>query len=354
MAFPAGTFAEGEDIDSGLREALSRLGGESFSFLIEAIGARYEPLQAQRPVGSLLHPSDFTSSYLHDPVNDRMRLSWQRSILEPLTDRVVYDEIVVGHEGYITGADIALHARPARPMEPDRLAAVRRQQQLIHPHLLVGDALRRQRETGQSVIRDAGEEDFDGVTYRVVEISALPRPIRLFMSPAGGQVSHLVTQENDFPCGDVEIVVAFTDWRRVDYYEFPYNVELSRDGVVIRTETRQRIELSPRFDPDTFLLPATVPFDPVVAERGLISEQWIHRATGMGAPISLHSEEVVPVQISPDVVCLGGGIHHSLAVALDCAVVVIDPPQHEERSLAVIKAVRAIWPDKPIKHLGDR
>ena len=82
MAFPAGTFAEGEDIDSGLREALSGLGVEAFSFRIEAIGARYEPLQAQRPVGSLLHPSDFKATYLHDPRNDRMRLSWQRSILE--------------------------------------------------------------------------------------------------------------------------------------------------------------------------------------------------------------------------------------------------------------------------------
>ncbi|MFC1511600.1 MBL fold metallo-hydrolase [Candidatus Latescibacterota bacterium] len=48
---------------------------------------------------------------------------------------------------------------------------------------------------------------------------------------------------------------------------------------------------------------------------------------------------------------IGGGIHHSLAIALDSGVVVVDPPQHEERSLAVIEAVTSRWPDKPITHL---
>lgn len=48
---------------------------------------------------------------------------------------------------------------------------------------------------------------------------------------------------------------------------------------------------------------------------------------------------------------MGGGIHHSLAIALETGVVVVDPPQHEDRSLAVIRAVTARWPDKRISHL---
>jgi glyoxylase-like metal-dependent hydrolase (beta-lactamase superfamily II) len=283
-----------------------------------------------------------------------MRLSWQRAILEPLTATVVYDEIVVGNEGYISGPDVALHPPPARPMTSDRLAAVVRQQYLLNPQLLVADAVRRQRDTRQQVIRYVGRQELDGAPHRVVEIDALPRPIRLFVALDSNHVTRLVTQENDFPCGDVEIVVAFSDWRRHNGLAVPYQVELSWEGQVVHRETRQRIEVNPQLDPDYFVLPETQPFDLDVAERGLVNEQWVHRALAMGAPISLDAGEVVSVPITPDVVTMGGGggsIHHSLAIALDSGVVVVDSPQHEDRSLAVIGAVTARWPDKPITHL---
>ena len=45
---------------------------------------------------------------------------------------------------------------------------------------------------------------------------------------------------------------------------------------------------------------------------------------------------------------IAGGMHHSMAIALDRGVVVVDPPQHEERSLAVIAALSAKWPDRRI------
>ena len=351
MSFPLGASAQDDDVSSGLAETLDSLDARSISFRIEAQGARLEPLQALRPEGSPLRPSDFEVVAVHDLARNRMCLSWQRAFLEPLTGRIVFDEIVVGNEGYISGPDVALGPQPARPMPSDRLAAVRRQQYLLNPQLLVGDALRRQRDTGQQVIRYVGRQELDGAPHRVVEIDTLPRPVRLFVALDSNQVSRLVTQENDFPCGDVEIVVAFSDWRRHNGLAVPYQVQLSWDGRVLHRETRQRAEVNPQLDPHTFDLPKTLPFDPEAAERGLFNEQWIHRALAMGAPISLDAGEVVPVAITPDVVTMGGGIHHSLAIALDSGVVVVDPPQHEERSLAVIKAVTARWPDKPITHL---
>jgi glyoxylase-like metal-dependent hydrolase (beta-lactamase superfamily II) len=351
MPFSLELSAQDDDINSGIAEVLGALDSRSFSFRLEAQGTRWEPLQALRPEGPPLHPSDFEVVAVHDPARDRMRLSWQRSILEPLTDSVVYDEIMVGNEGYISSADVVLYPLPARPMPSDRLAAVRRQQCLLNPQLLVGDALRRQNDTGQQVIRYIGRQELDGAPHGVVEIVALPRPIRLFVALDSNQLSRLVTQENDFPCGDVEIVVVFSDWHRHSGFAFPYQVELSWEGVVIQRETRRRIEVNPRLEPDTFVMPETQPFDPKAAERGLFSEQWIHRATAMGVPISLDAGPVVLVRLSPNVVSIGGGTHHSLAIALDSGVVVVDPPQHEDRSLAVIESVKATWQDKPITHL---
>lgn len=349
MALSPGLSTQDDDIELGID--LSLLDPRSFSFRIQAEGTRLEPLQSLRPEGPPLKPSEFTVVAVHDPARDRMRVGWQRAFLEPLTAKVAYDEIVVGNEGYVTGPDVALHPQPAGPMRSDRLAAVRRQQQLLNPHLLVGDALRRQRETGRRVTRCVGRQDIDGAPHGIVEIDALPRPIRLFVALDSNQVSRLVTQENEFPCGDVEIAVAFSDWRRENGLAFPYRVEMSREGVVIHREMRRQIEVNPQLHPDTFLLFETLPFDPESAERGLINGQWIHRGLAMGAPISLDTGDVVLVRIAPDVVSVGGGIHHSMAVALDSGVVVVDPPQHEDRSLAVIRAVSARWPDKRITHL---
>jgi len=338
-------------MDSGIAEALESLDGRSACFRIEAQGSRWEPLQALRPEGPPLQPSDFVISAVHDLAHDCMRLSWQRTFLEPLTATVNFDEIVAGNKGYISGPDIALGPQPAHPMKSDRLAAVRRLQYLLNPQLLVGDALRRQHDTGKQVIRHAGRQELDGAPHGVVEIAAFPRPIRLFVALDTHQVSCLVTQENDFPLGDVEISVVFSDWRRESGLAFPYQVELSWEGVVLHRETRRRIEVNPKFAPDTFVLPQTLPFDPEAAERGESHAQWMHRSLAMGAPIVLEAGKVVPVPIAPDVVTLGGGIHHSLAVALESGVVVIDSPLHEDRSLAVIDAVKARWPDKPITHL---
>jgi len=351
MSFSLGTSAQDDGVESGIAEALESLDARSVSFRIKAQGSRWEPLQALRPEGTPLRPSDFNVVAVHDLARDRMCLSWQRTFLEPLTATVDFDEIVVGNEGYISGSDIALHPQPARPMQSDRLAAVRRQQYLLNPQLLVGDALRRQHDTGQQVIRYVGRQELDGVLHGVVEIAGLPRPVRLFVALDSKQVSRLVTQENDFPCGDVDIVVAFSDWRRDSGLAFPYQVELSWEGAVMHRETRQRIEVNPQLEPDTFVLSETLPFDPRLAERGVINAQWIHRALAMGAPMILDAGQVVLVPFTTDVVSIGGGIHHSMAIALDSGVVVIDPPLHEDRSLAVIQAVTAKWPDKAITHL---
>ncbi len=351
MPFSQRSAAQDDEIDIGIADVLASLDARSVPFRVTAQGSRWEPLQALRPEGPPLRPSAFDIVATHDLAHDRMCVAWRRAILEPLTDTVVYDEVVVRNEGYISGADVALHPQPARPMTSDRLAAVRRQQYLLNPQLLVGDALRRQRDTGQQVIRYVGREEIDGAPHAVVEIDALPRPIRLFVDQDSNQVSRLATLENDFPRGDVEIIVAFSDWRRHDGLAFPYQVALSWDGVVLHGETREHVEVNPQLDEATFVMPQTLPFDPEEAERGLFNEQWIHRALAMGAPISLDAGEVESVDITPDVVTFGGGIHHSMAIALESTVVVVDPPQHEERSLAVIEAVTARWPDKPISHL---
>jgi glyoxylase-like metal-dependent hydrolase (beta-lactamase superfamily II) len=344
-------FGPADEISERVACILAELDGRAFSFRVEAWGSRWEPLQSLRPEGPPLHPSDFRVSALHDLPNDRMRLSWRRDFLEPLTSTILYDEIIVGSGGYITGPDVALGSTPARPMPPDRVAAIRRQQQLLNPHLLLGDAFRRQAVTGEEVMLYRGLDNTNGAPHAVVEIRAFPRPILLFVNLEDNHVSSVATQENDFPRGDVAVVTTFTDWRRRDGVPMPHQVSLSLEGAVVHREERGLIEVNPGLNDATFALPGMCPFDPMLAEGGLVNCQWIHRGLALGAPISLHAGKVKTVEITPNVITVGGGMHHSMAVALPRGIVVVDSPQHEERSLLVIAAVRAKWPDRPITHL---
>lgn len=337
-------------------EALGALDGRKAAFRVHAKGSRWEPLQGQRPHGPPLRPSDFAVTATHDLRRDRMRLSWTRHFIDPLTATVTYDEIVAGDAGHISGADVALHPSAARPMPPDRLAAIRRQQHLLHPQLLIGAALRLEQQTGRETLRRAGCEAIDGRLHDIVEIEAYPRPIRLFFDRGSLHLAALATWENDHPRGDVLVEVRFEGWQVHDGLAIPRLAELRLDGATLHRETRTEVAVAPPLDDADFRVEDVEGepgprFDAARAARGLANAQWIHRALAMGAPISLDAGPVEPAEIVPGVMTLGGGIHHSMAIAHDGGVVVIDAPQHEDRSRAVIDTILSRWPGRPITHL---
>lgn len=76
-----------------LIDALAALDGRKAAFRVHAEGSRWEPLQGQRSHGPPLRPSDFAVTATHDLRRDRMRLSWTRHFIDPLTATVSHDEI---------------------------------------------------------------------------------------------------------------------------------------------------------------------------------------------------------------------------------------------------------------------
>ena len=55
--------------------------------------------------------------------------------------------------------------------------------------------------------------------------------------------------------------------------------------------------------------------------------------------------------LAPGVFYIAGGSHHSVAINQADHIVVVEGPQHEERSLAVIAKVKELIPGKPIRYL---
>lgn len=338
-------------LEDPVEAALATLDARRGPFRVQARGYRWEPLQGLRPGSPPLKPSDFTVTATHDAAGERMTLAWRRNFIEPLTATIEYTEILDGNGGYITAPDVALGPVPARAMTSDRVAAVRRQQWMLHPPLLIADALAR-RESGEAnALRQLPDVALNDAPHAVVEVDAFPRPIRLFLDRATWRPTRLVTQEHDHPRGDVEVAVRYAIWRDHGGIPVAADVELSLDRTVIHAEVRSLTQSDPQIAPGTFELPDSLPHDPALSQRGLINAQWMHRALAMGAPISLDPGEVVVEQITPEIITLGGGIHHSMAVRTDDGVIVLDPPQHEDRSRAVIDAIAAEWPGVPISHL---
>lgn len=77
---------------------------------------------------------------------------------------------------------------------------------------------------------------------------------------------------------------------------------------------------------------------------------------GVAVPDEVRKAVVQPVraqasQLAPGVWKIGGGSHHSIAVEFNDHITVLEAPQNEERSMAVIREVQRVIPNKPIRYL---
>src|SRR5262249_30170898 len=98
-------------------------------------------------------------------------------------------------------------------------------------------------------------------------------------------------------------------------------------------------------------VPDEIKAQPAVGEP--IVSQWPLRRVVMGVGYQDFGREqqVDIVEVAKGVYQVKGSSHHSLAVEMKDHIVVVEAPLFEERSLAVIKALEAKIPNKPIKYL---
>jgi glyoxylase-like metal-dependent hydrolase (beta-lactamase superfamily II) len=145
--------------------------------------------------------------------------------------------------------------------------------------------------------------------------------------------------------------LAFFEWRDYNGVRQPQSVAVFLNGNKIREERARNIINNPRIEPAGLVVPAEIKAKPVDGER--IVSQWPLRRVVMGVGYQDFGREqkVDVVEVAKGVYHIKGSTHHSLAVEMKDHVVVIEAPLFEERSLAVMKAVEAKIPGKPIKYL---
>jgi hypothetical protein len=170
-------------------------------------------------------------------------------------------EVIKGRLGYITGVD-ANNARPATTaMTSDRWAAVRREQRLLNPHLLLRDLVAR-----PSLATTFPSTTLNGRRHRLLVINDPVSPIRLYVDARTGRVDRLSTADHQDLRRDVRLVVDFSDWRLVRggtgrdrvRVRFPRTVSIRLDGKVIHTETRSSIAVNRPASAARFRFPAGI------------------------------------------------------------------------------------------------
>ena len=335
----------------GGQEALLELRG----FGYESAGDRFETSQGLNPEAGPIRASSFDLSLLYDVENDRLSFDWRRQIFDPLRGALAYKDVLDGQLGYQTGNNSVFNppdASVSRALPSEHIAAVRREFRLLNPLIYLRTAALTE---GAATIK--ADVEHDGRTHHVIEVADPSYPVELLVDAESGRVAMLRTLQNDHIWGDVETEVSYGDWSSPEGspLQFPHRVELTVSGQTLHTESRTDVVVNPEFTADAFVLPEepSAQVNPEATRRGALTAQYHTRWHALGVPADEDQTFAAATAVAGDseIQHLTGGTHHSLAIRLGDAVVVIEPPLNEARSKAVLAKLEELWPGIPVTHL---
>ena len=141
---------------------------------------------------------------------------------------------------------------------------------------------------------------------------------------AQNQVERVRTWIDNNVLGDTPVETVFSDYRDFGGTTFPGRIQRAQGGHPVLDLNVSAVTANPAVD-----LP-------------------VPDAVRRFTPPPVRAESEV---LAPGVFYVAGGSHHSVAINQADHIVVVEGPQHEERSLAVIAKVKELIPGKPIRYL---
>lgn len=286
-----------------------------------------------------------------DVRGDRLSIHHKRSLkVFGFNTAQDYTEIINGNRGYVEGTE-HLFGFPTGNLLSDRTAAIRRQQRLLNPHLIL-----REVAATPSLASDGGAALLDGSLHHLLVVNDSVYPLTLYVNAQTGKISKLVTLENDHLHRDIPIEIHYAGWQQAGAgLLFPKNVYIGANGHLLHTETRKAVSVNATLAETLFQLPAGA--SPVYVEadavRGEKNHQFHQTFASIGIPIDGLQTTVAETKLAEGVYLLGGGSHNSLAVEQANGIVIVEAPLNPERSVAVINWVKAFpeFENKPITHV---
>lgn len=128
--------------------------------------------------------------------------------------------------------------------------------------------------------------------------------------------------------GDVVQETRFSDWRAVEGVQVPMRVEQRVDGLAVS---------------DIRIATARV--------NGDVGDLTAPPAVLESLPLTASAVTVVTEEVFPGIWYLAGQSHHSVAIEMRDEVLLVEAPQSDARTLAVINEARKLRPGKPVRTL---
>jgi len=338
---------------SALDQVMAALGGQQAieglaGFSYKTAGTRGLILEALRPESDPVERTIFATTVSHDLAADALRLDIHRD-LDFLGVQTTQDlsEIIAGDQGVVQGVQLLRGGPDLTGMLPERLAAIRAEQRLLNPVILIKAVA-----ADPSIATDGGTETVDGAEHSKLVVETDVAPVTVFVDVDSGDITKLATMENDLLRRDTPLEILFSGWESVGELRFPGRVSLVLGGQTLMEETRTEVQVDPAFAADVFALPATEipPFDADAAERGRKTSQYFQMFAAVGLPREGDQTTVEATELAPGVFHLTGGSHNSMVVEQENGVVIAEAPLNEARSLALLAWIKEKFPNKPVTH----
>ncbi|HEV8715081.1 MAG TPA: MBL fold metallo-hydrolase [Candidatus Binatia bacterium] len=341
LAQPARLYVDSALVAMGGRDALLGLKNQR----IVSHGENFEPEQAVRPGGEPRKASTFTCTLIRDLTNGNVRYEWQRETFPPLTATWRYSEILSGDQGAILGADGA--RSPAQHAASAARIAARRKELSRSPVSVLLNALAR----SSSLLRLADQLIYASRHY-VVSYNDGGQFVIIALDAQSRLPTKVEFLEDDPLAGDTNNELFFTDWRQVGALKLPFELTYRVNGQIVMTEHIDSIENNIDVNAVGFTIPEDLSqTDTTDGRRGEQSSQWILRRIALASPLDDEQTRVELTEVAKGVFHVTGGTHHSLAIEMADHLVVVDAPLYEERSQAVLAALRKKFPGKPVRFI---
>ena len=348
LAGLAGVHAQSPNARALLEESANAMGGLKAlravkNQVVVSAGHQFEPEQSLVPDGPARHVAEFRYKLLREPANRRLRLEWNGQRFYPRENPVRYIEVIDGSKGFIEETRGTRRTRQSR-LHPGRLAS----------------RLREERRTAIQIVLTALEHDdlkrlpdleLGGRLYHILNFQEDSNEFLILIDATTKLPAQVIIIEDDSVYGDSRYALKFDDWREVDGLKIPFVLRYEINDRLLQIERRLSVRHNVNLPSDTFSIPEAIA--QLKAKGEPIASQWLLRRLAMNVSY-LYFAANPPINLVPladGVVHARGASHQPVIVEMRDYLVVVEAPLYEERSEAILKAIKARFPGKPVRYI---
>jgi glyoxylase-like metal-dependent hydrolase (beta-lactamase superfamily II) len=335
----------------GAKHKGSPAGAQLITQTSDASGSRFDPGQTFKVTDAPLLIQDFQFTRTHDLQGGRVRTAWKRSAGYPGQVPFAYTEVAGPGAGFFDAPhnfQELLSGVPQHGMSSATVDATLRNRELDEPQQLIAEALAHPNQ-----VTLLPSQVVSGRQAFVLAFARPVSPIRLFIDALTFMPLQAARLQDDAVFGDADAVVRYDSFLQSSLVRVPSHLTTTLNGQLVQQEQRSQVTFAKVANVGQFDVPPALalPYSATDALVGDEHPELFDRGNSFGFEQGGRYTTVTTTSIAPGVVHLTGGTHHSMAIETDHGVVMVEGPNDDARSLAVLAAVEAAFPGKPITHI---